>query len=256
MSNVSETNQLDVGGWAPDTLHAWVRSMFDQIERRYEQRFSEQEKALEKALVSANGVEQANFVERDKAIEILATTLRDRIQSGEAYLTAHITQQVGQIEAAIAASRTLKLSLIEGVKTQITSVHREIDIETAATKTAIGKAEAANEKRFESVNEFRAAMADQSALFISRREVEASNHSQAEKIASLTDRINRSEGRGSGKEQLWGYIMGVIAVVLAIMMYFSKTNIPASKVDLNETKIEALRDEVRKLREFTKQATP
>lgn len=216
MSTVSETNQLDVGGWSPDTLHAWVRSMLDQIDRRNEQRFAEQEAALEKALIATKETTTANFHERDKACD----RAREVNQKSREAIHDYIDLKIANVDTAIAASRTLKLSLIEGLKTQIASVHREIDIETIATKTAIAKADTATEKRFESVNEFRAQMADQSALFISRREVEAMVNANADKVASLTDRINRSEGRGMGMNQIWGYIVGAIGLVAFLYAVF------------------------------------
>lgn len=221
MSTVSETNQLDVGGWSPDTLHAWVRSTFDQIDRRYQQRFTEQENALEKALVAAKEVVHANLAERDKAIEILACTMRRCVDDGDGNLRAHVNGQIEQLKAALAAADKLEDSRISGLQAQIASVHREIDIETAATKEAIGKADAATEKRFESVNEFRGQMADQSALFIARREVEAMVSAANEKIAGLNDRMNRNEGRGSGQHQLYGYLVGALGLLLAFYMAYS-----------------------------------
>lgn len=226
MSTVSETNQLDVGGWSPDTLHAWVRSMLDQIDRRNEQRFAEQEAALEKALITTKETTTANFHERDKACELSREVNEKTINIAIAEMHRYVDSRIENLTNAIAASRTLKLSLIDGVKTQISAVHREIDIETKANKEAVDKADKANEKRFESVNEFRAQMADQSALFISRREVEAMVNSNADKVAALTDRINRSEGRGSGKDQLWGYIVGGVGIVIAFMMWINSMQVP------------------------------
>lgn len=195
--------------------------MLDQIDRRNEQRFIEQEAALEKALVSTKETTLVNFHERDKACDLS----REVNQKSFDALKLYIDSQVANLNTAIAASRILKLSLIESLKTQIASVHREIDIETKANKEAVDKADRAAEKRFESVNEFRGQMADQQAEFISRREVEAMVNSAAEKIASLTDRINRSEGRGTGKDQLWGYIVGAVGAIIALLMWFNSMQI-------------------------------
>lgn len=56
----------------------------------------------------------------------------------------------------------------------------------ASSKEAVQKAEVATEKRFESVNEFRATLTDQAAKFITRKEI-------------------------------WGYIFGAIAAIWAIV---------------------------------------
>jgi hypothetical protein len=112
-----------------------------------------------------------------------------------------------------------------------------------AAKEAVIKAETATEKRFEGVNEFRKALADQSNTFMTRVEVEAAfttmsekvdgigqrladtmNRSEslalhkaaAEKIATNTERIGLVEGRGSGMDKMWGYVIGLIGILVAI----------------------------------------
>jgi hypothetical protein len=63
-----------------------------------------------------------------------------------------------------------------------------------ATKEAINKADVANEKRFDSVNEFRNTLADQQTKLLTRTEYESAHKALAEKIDGVTDRINRTEG--------------------------------------------------------------
>lgn len=111
---------------------------------------------------------------------------------------------------------------------------RFTDLETAlraalaASEKAIGKAEIATERRFESVNEFRQTLTDQVALFMPRSEAVALTernteriHEQAKRVQELTDRVNRSEGRGSGFSASWGYLVaavGLIATVVAVVI--------------------------------------
>src|ERR1035437_207791 len=64
----------------------------------------------------------------------------------------------------------------------------------ASTKEAINKAEQANEKRFDAVNEFRSTLSDQQAKLMTRTEYESAHKALAEKIDGVTDRINRTEG--------------------------------------------------------------
>lgn len=45
--------RADISGWTVDTLHAHVQSLFDEHDKRYEQRFIAQKEALESALASA-----------------------------------------------------------------------------------------------------------------------------------------------------------------------------------------------------------
>jgi hypothetical protein len=88
---------------------------------------------------------------------------------------------------------------------------------------AVAKAEAASEKRFESVNEFRSAMNDQSRSFISRNEAEQRMLSNAEKVDGLAIRLERIEGRGQGLNAGWAILtgaVGLVGVAVAIMMAF------------------------------------
>lgn len=54
-----------------------------------------------------------------------------------------------------------------------------------AAEKAVSKAELASEKRFESVNEFRAALADQARTFLPRAEFEAAHASLVDKVEAL-----------------------------------------------------------------------
>lgn len=159
--------------------------------------------------------------QRDKAIELLTKTLEQRVNTGDENLRQHIVNQVEQIKQALDAANTLMQAHLGTLEQRIRSVHREIDIEALATRTAVQKAETATEKRFESVNEFRAQMADQATLFITRREVEAVVGSNAEKVVAITDRINRSEGRGAGMSQFAGWIFGGVGFIVGLIAIFT-----------------------------------
>lgn len=74
-----------------------------------------------------------------------------------------------------------------------------------AAEKAVSKAETANEKRFDGVNEFRRALTDQTATFVSRIEFNA-----------LKERMDRSDGRAGGFSAGWGYLIGVAGLAVAI----------------------------------------
>lgn len=126
-----------------------------------------------------------------------------------------------------------------------------------ATKEAINKADQANEKRFDAVDEFRSTLSDQQAKLLTRTEYESNHKSLIEKINGVENRINRTEGasnvyvtqndltnamdklqtsieatlrpvvqfmnasvgRSSGANSLWGYIVGVISLFIAIALF-------------------------------------
>jgi len=123
-----------------------------------------------------------------------------------------------------------------------------------AQEKAVAKAETANEKRFESVNEFRQALSDQTKTFISRpefnaerdanekrfemfaefrlaladatktyvtrTEFEASRSGDDKRIQEMFQRIDRSEGRGAGLNAGWVYLLGALAAMGTIVSLF------------------------------------
>lgn len=93
------------------------------------------------------------------------------------------------------------------------SLREYVDIRFEAAQKAIDKAEAASEKRFEGVNEFRASLADQSRLLMPRSEAEQQFKTIAEKIDVLTARINARDDRGAGMSQGWLWLVGGVAVI-------------------------------------------
>jgi hypothetical protein len=67
--------------------------------------------------------------------------------------------------------------------------------------------------RFASVNEFRSALSDQTRTFISRTEYSL----MSDRIDKIEARINTSEGKSSGINAGWGYLVGAIGVVIAVV---------------------------------------
>ncbi len=87
-----------------------------------------------------------------------------------------------------------------------------------SAEKAVGKAETANEKRFDSVNEFRGQLKDQATSFIPRLEAE-------QRISQLSDRLDELRnsdavrtGRSAGSSALYGWIVGGIAALATIVV--------------------------------------
>lgn len=94
-----------------------------------------------------------------------------------------------------------------------------------ADKEAVLKAEVASEKRFESVNEFRGQLSDQTATFIPRKEADSRFEAMTEKVTAVTDRLNISQGAKTGsdvtKADLYravGVFVGVIGLAITILV--------------------------------------
>lgn len=92
-----------------------------------------------------------------------------------------------------------------------------VDAALSAAKEAVVKAETASEKRFEGVNEFRAALGDQQRTLMPRIEAEVRMNVLDQKIAALEKTATASVGRQAGASNLWGWIAGVVGIALALI---------------------------------------
>jgi len=118
-----------------------------------------------------------------------------------------------------------------------------------AAKEAVNKAENAIGERLTLLNEFRAQSKDEQAKFIGRLEAEALATRNTERIQELTvrmqdvptksevisaykgladrvdqlsDRVTRSEGKGSGLTAGWGYLVALVGLIGTITaVYFA-----------------------------------
>jgi Flp pilus assembly protein TadB len=88
----------------------------------------------------------------------------------------------------------------------------------SAAKEAVTKAEAAAEKRFDSVNEFRSTLKDQQLTLAPRAEVDVRIKSIESKIADLDERVTRLTGRGEGASWLWGVLSAAAGLVAGLVV--------------------------------------
>lgn len=85
-----------------------------------------------------------------------------------------------------------------------------------AVQEAVSKAEATTARRFESVNEFRSAMQDQTSHFSTKTEMEARINDLTGQLNRLSSRITESEAAGKGRVQLWGWLVGAVGAVAIV----------------------------------------
>lgn len=86
----------------------------------------------------------------------------------------------------------------------------------ASADRAVTKAEMAAEKRFEAVNEFRNTLSDQQRTLMPRQEAELSISQIRHELERIRQRDDRDSGRGSGINQFWIAIIGVISIASMI----------------------------------------
>lgn len=103
----------------------------------------------------------------------------------------------------------------EAINTAMTASEKAIGAAMAAAKEAVLKAEAANERRFELLNEFRGALRDQTASFIPRAEANVRIETIEDKLAAAEKRLDTQAGRSSGVGSTWAVIAAVAALLLA-----------------------------------------
>jgi hypothetical protein len=104
----------------------------------------------------------------------------------------------------------------KAVEAALVGQDKAVQAALQAAKEAVGKAEVAAEKRFDAVNEFRGVLTDQQQNFLLRNEYHTAHTSLLEKVADLSARIDRSEGRGSGFSAGWGYLLGAVGLIGAV----------------------------------------
>ena len=122
------------------------------------------------------------------------------------------------LEERVAALDRLMEAKFVTFQVLVSSQAEKVKLALDAADKAVSKAEQATEKRFESVNEFRASLADQSATLVTRTEFISKVEAVAEKLSDLTDRLNRAEGKGAGIGALWGWIVGAIGLLSTVVV--------------------------------------
>jgi len=99
---------------------------------------------------------------------------------------------------------------------------QSVKLAMEAADRAVTKAEAAMEKRFDSINEFRGTLADQQRNLMPRSEVEVIVRAITEKLDQISREMLTSRARGGGVHEGWGYAIGLLGVIAALLIAFLK----------------------------------
>ena len=124
---------------------------------------------------------------------------------------------VHRLEAIMAERDRYYLAQIQALKEAVCSAMADAD-------KALSKAETASEKRFDSVNEFRAALSDNSANFVQRDSYEERHRALESRLTGLDEKINdllrrweATKGRGGAFSDIGGWIIALISSGIAIL---------------------------------------
>lgn len=189
-------------------LRVYFERRLDDLEARLQERYETQTKAIEAAFTAQQTAMQTAFTAADKAVDKALAAAEKAVDQRATTLDREFHEHLEQVrhENALAFVNSDK-----AVNAALTSA-----------KEAVTKAEAAAEKRFEGVNEFRRTLSDQAALFLPRTEYHQAHVNLEDRVQDITDRLNRSEGTGFGTRQARaeqrldsGQLVAIVSTILA-----------------------------------------
>lgn len=134
-------------------------------------------------------------------------------------LTDNERRMLDYCRNAMEAQRIQHDKDIRAMEKSIEALERLMDSKFEAQNQAVDAAHVAMQARFESVNEFRATLSDQTKTFVTRAVMDAS-------VNELTRRVNSLENRMAGYDgRILGYSAGSAAVVLIIAIVMQLLNL-------------------------------
>ncbi len=142
----------------------------------------------------------------DTLKEYFATTLNDhrlnvsllRDSDDLRYQQRFDAQQKAVVDALLAAEKAVNAAL-------------------ASADRAVVKAETAAEKRFESVNEFRSVLSNQSSTLMPRTESDAQMKALDDKIQVINSRLDRGEGGSTAQASSQTTMLAVAGLAVALL---------------------------------------
>ncbi len=140
---------------------------------------------------------------------------------------ADLEARVAALETSIVSIRDLMNERDLRYTERAAAQDKAVALSLASSKEAVLKAEVATERRFEGVNEFRAALSDQSATLLPRTEYSVQHQNLVDKNIAVDKRISelqadilrmteRSGGKREGIGLVGTIVLGSITTVSAL----------------------------------------
>lgn len=220
---MSEEAQNTAAGWTVDTLRIFVQREFADFRLLLDERYASQTKAIDAAFLAQQTAMHTAFAAADKAVDKALLAAEKALEQRAATLDREFHEHLAQVrhENALAFQNSDK-----AIAAALASAKDATSSALTSSKEAVTKAEIANEKRFESVNEFRAQLADQAATFVSRTEAQAYRDATDNKMESLKElldkvdkRLDITAGRNAGSASTIGYAVTAIGVLILIINF-------------------------------------
>lgn len=273
MNEILPSQPINTDGWSFETLISYITVLSAEREKQYNmrwealhQRWMAQEKALEIASVAIEkrleSVNEFRNQLKDQAATFL--TRQELLNHQEANEKAvaiaansvqvAISEQKEYIFASILSNEKASVQRYHLLETSVHALEKLLHVQMECAKEAVTKAENAAEKRFASVNEFRAQLADQAATFITRLEYDRVMGSITDKIdvinTAITDKLevnartindkvdanlkltndkvddlkgyrDMTIGKSSGINSGWSVMVGIIVTVSTMISTFT-----------------------------------
>lgn len=110
--------------------------------------------------------------------------------------------------------------LREYVDRRLIDLESRIEAATRTSETAINKASEAVDRRLEGMNEFRQAINDQAGTLLTRRESDVWRTAIERDIHSIQRRLDKTEGRGGGRSDVWVWLVAGVAMLVSLFNAF------------------------------------
>lgn len=122
-------------------------------------------------------------------------------------LAVHLSDKIDDVEARTQERFNLSKQAVDAA---LQASEKAISAAMIAAEKAVTKAETAAEKRFDSVNEFRAAMKDQTMNFADRNQVDF-------RLTAIEKKIDNFSGQIAGVSSVWGIAIGVVGMAFGLV---------------------------------------
>lgn len=121
-----------------------------------------------------------------------------------------------------------RVTMRDYVDTRFTALNEQLAQALLTVQRATDRVDAANEKRFESVNEFRQSVAQQQRALIPRPEYEMAHASLQRQVNDMATALANAKSEKKGAGHLWAVLLGAAGGLLTLLHIVGVIKIGAS----------------------------
>jgi len=195
-----------------------ITALLAAADQRYQERYEAQTQAVAQALQAQQAATQAALASAERAITTAVVAAEKAVTKAEVATEKRFDsvnefrQQLSDQTATFmprgeAESRLQALTLDYQQRFEAAAAARNFAL--AASDKAVGKAEIATEKRFETLVDSHRHLLELVGTTISRIEFDA----LLTRIGDLSSRIDKTEGTAQGKNISLGYLLGAVSLI-------------------------------------------